>query len=245
MSDKQQEQDEYPYYNHNSKVWALRMRVFGAGLAGVILILWGASNIPNDDQFWNVFILGSVTWLILVTAWVQIGVTQKQWKAMRQQLRAMKTQTDRSAIADRAYFGVTPGRIENVGGELRVEFTFTNGGKTPAWDFRAAANVALETPVSFQWRNPPELQKSSYVPAATSKTATFNAGFYEKAIWLEIIQGWPVQVDGECRFLDHTGDLQCVRFGFIIEYNKLFPRKTRYTERYQEHYSPEQNQDSA
>ena len=147
MKDEQEQQDEYPDYGHNSQEWGMYVRVVAASLIGVGLILWGAGNVKTPDQFWNVFILGSVTWLILVAAWVQIGVYQRQWRVMRDGLEKTQMlirQANRSQQTfintERAYLG-----IESISlisplsptEDPRVKIVILNAGRTPARSIQA------------------------------------------------------------------------------------------------------------
>lgn len=147
------------------------MRIFGASLVGILLILWGCSNIPDSaqDQFWNVFILGSVTWLILVTAWVQIGVSEKQWKSMQDGLtktqellvqneRTIDAAQRQAAVAEkslvlsegmyyeaqRAYVSVSSVQLEELP-EMRVRLytVLCNKGNTPAWDVTPLFRIGI------------------------------------------------------------------------------------------------------
>jgi hypothetical protein len=140
MSNKQQNHDQYPYYGYDPEEWTPRVRVFGWSLIGTLVIFWLCSYITIEDQFWNVFVIGTITWLILVTAWVQLGVTQKQWVSMQEGLELTR---DIFTVSERAYLSIDDVNIpgETFSYELSNTFVFdiTNGGRTPAF------NVCIKT----------------------------------------------------------------------------------------------------
>ncbi len=137
MSEPTPEQEQYPYYNHDSDIWSIRFRAICAAGIGVGAIFWGASNIPeqNGDQFWNVFIIGSVTWLILVTAWVQIDVNRRQWQAMQdglKQTREMFELTERPSLGLDFPITVWPRDERDLTKGFDVKVVIRNFGRSPA-----------------------------------------------------------------------------------------------------------------
>jgi hypothetical protein len=180
MKDEHPEQKQGPYYNHDSEVWTPYVRVFGAGFAGVLLILWGCSKIPAEDQFWNVFILGSVTWLILVTAWVQIGVTQKQWQAMQD---GLGLQRELFELAERPSLGIVAVSFTIIAdGHGVIGLSVTNSGRSPALSVNVEVNVQL-SPVNKASALCPEPDKKtteggiasrSVIPVNASQLAFCN-----------------------------------------------------------------------
>lgn len=218
-------------------------------MIGILLILWACHYIPGDeaDQFWNVFILGSVTWLLLVTAWVQVSVTNKQWQAMQHQSDLFNKQMDLMIRNECAYIGIEKWGVPlPEHDQLVIQGTFINRGRTPAWDFKRQFQVATGTGTPppdwgiIEWKKPFEGSGESLIIAGGSTNFATDPLQMDAGTWSELRAGKQIiLLDGACVYADTTGRQWIYEFGFTLDIG-LENRVPKALERYQRHkeYNP-------
>lgn len=162
------------------------------------------------------------------------------WQARiyNQQRKIMKEQSRMAAISERAYIGLRDFKIGTRSQVLIVGAVMINGGRTPAWGFQSKNQVYLgKEPVPFVWEESPDVESALFIAAGGESNldfVEFPGGTQE----MNALNSGEVTlfVDGECRFLDFTGERQIFAFGYSFDFESKRPRAI---ERYQRHY-PEQ-----
>ncbi len=173
MVEKNEDQEQYPYYNHDSEEWRPLVNAVSAAFLGILVIYGACTFIPKDkgDQFWNVFLIGSVTWMICVTAWVQIYINKRQWQAMKDGLQETRTLIEQGRenldftkssfyLAERAYVsvrGLMPTITMAANACPRFGYVLENGGRTPAFNVSVPVYTAISnTTEPVEWRRAPD-----------------------------------------------------------------------------------------
>jgi len=180
------------------------------------------------SEYVQIFISGFVALVILWQAWIY----NQQRKIMREQKRM-------SATSERAYMGVKHLEINPIiNNTLTVTVIIQNGGKTPAWDYRAKCRAGLEetAPLQIDWGSCPAPERGSFVPAGGEKDSDFGPlkGITQEMVDAINSKKLTLFIDAECRYLDHLGNRQVFTFGYSFE---LGGDKARALERYQTHHT--------
>ena len=106
----------------------------------------------------------------LVISAFQARIYNQQRKIMQQQIEAIET-------TERAYIGIANMRMIVSGDEPRLEITWVNGGKTPAWHFRCVPSLNVgEKPESKGYLMDDDFSdiRGSFIPAGAERPVTYD-----------------------------------------------------------------------
>jgi hypothetical protein len=206
-------------------------------IAAQVFVYWEQRNLMARQ--WNAM-LGGVDRTDRI-----VEKMQAQLEKMQEQSTDVRRQIELSKLSESAYLSVAdleiplPLHVYN----LAVNGKLYNRGKTPAFKFQRLIQIATgkgEPPVGwgrFEWNFNPEECEDLMIAAGDfvnfTKTLALNAETLARINENEEI----IVIDGQCRYLDHAGDLLIYRFGLTVD---LGP-PPRSLIRYQNHEREEAN----
>lgn len=146
-------------------------------------------------------------------------------KATEKSIEITQRQIELSKLSESAYLSVADIEIPSPlrGYNLAVNGKIFNRGKTPAFKFQRLIQIAAgkgEPPVGwgrFEWNFNPEECEDITIAADDfvnfTTTLPLNAETLAQINKNEEI----IVIDGQCRYLDHAGDLLIYRFGLTVD----------------------------
>jgi hypothetical protein len=155
-------------------------------------------------------------------------VFKDQARIYDQQREIMERQADYFEDTERAYVGIRRMFPKGLDGEdaLGVQITFRNGGRSPAFDFKAYAVVkAGDTPQPFAWVEAAPPMNRIFIPAGEDRNLVVT--HFEFAEAKDITEeGKLLFVDGEARYSTLGGKQRILCFG--ATYRHPGPFEVRY-----------------
>lgn len=237
---------DYPNPQINPE-WQFLMRIIGWAIVGFLFLLWLCWHIPDQKDFWQALIGGSVSYLILLAMFFQARIYKRQSEIMENQWKAMRDGLDKTdallkqnreffEITERAYMGLKIIHLNSgvgVGVYPSALATFLNGGKTPAWNFSTRFRFLISTdpPRDILTRRQieewsAESEVGAFIPAGTEKTLDFTQDYLriDTSHILEAIQTYVgyLYLIGEARYIDITQTERILPFFLVYDPNKGF-----------------------
>lgn len=204
------------------------------GLVALAFLAFLSISLPHLTERVKFFTANAISLVVLLALIVQVVINSSQWGIMQEQKKM-------AAISERAYLGLKDMQINRIKNVLIVTAVVVNGGRTPAWGFHARTQVYLRhEPVPFVWDGTPEVEEVSVIFAGGDRNMDFvpYPGVTQE-VWNDIISGKvTLFVDGECRYLDFTGEKQVFVFGYTFNFGG---GRARAVERYQRQYPQQAN----
>ena len=215
-------------------------------LVGVALIAIFWPNLPQRMAF---FIGIFFNLMIAFAVVAQVIIYRKQWRVMRLQWHEANRQAKSSAqlielmvMNECAYVRIGTIDIEQPdGNSVKMEGTFINGGRTPAWNFRRHLQLAVIDP-GEEYHPTLEVEEADAPSVIVANTPPTK--FHCDAIRLSDEDAEKVRrgdrfvvLNGVCRYDDSLGGRVYYRFGFDV----VFEDTPRCVERYQTYYREKAN----
>lgn len=213
---------------------------------GVILFACWAGLKDKPEYFWQVFITGTLSYLIFLAMFVQARVSKQQRKAMQDGLEQTKLLTEAAKtanaftessfyLAERAYLAIPNLHpTTTFGPDIKPTFGFIieNGGRTPAFYVSAVLYTAInETTDPVDWRRSPLafFTTEFLMPSVSTERITMDSfhtldeeQFEEMKIgrlfyFVKVrLEYWDIGKDGEKRWSDYIFNIHPIKGGVKI-----------------------------
>jgi hypothetical protein len=206
-------------------------------IAAQVFVYWEQRNLMARQ--WNAM-LGGIDRTDRI-----IEKMQAQLHQMQEQSTDVRRQIELSKLSESAYLSVADLEIPLPlhGYNLAVNGKIYNRGKTPAFRFQRLIQIATgkgEPPVGwgrFEWNFNPEECEDIMLAAGDCVNFTTTLPLKPETLAQLNENEQTIVIDGQCRYLDHSGDLLIYRFGLTVD---LGP-PPRSLIRYQNHERNEAN----